>query len=57
MQVIQVGVILSATMAAAAMVFSVARPNYDDSCGNVTIPHPYGTTKGCYLNDPAILGY
>ncbi|KAL4596063.1 hypothetical protein ACB092_12G137300 [Castanea dentata] len=56
-QVIWVGVILSATMAAAAIAFPVALPNCSDRCGNVQIPYPYGTTKGCYLNDTAIFGY
>ena len=32
-------------------------PNCNDSCGNVTIPYLCGTTIGCYLNDPSILGY
>ncbi|XP_030932954.1 wall-associated receptor kinase 2-like [Quercus lobata] len=57
MQVIWVGVILSATMAAAAIAFPIARPNCSDRCGNVEIPYPYGTTEGCYLNDTAIFGY
>ena len=54
MQVIWVGVILSAIMAATATVFPIALPNCPDSCGNVTIPYPFGTTEGCYLNDPAV---
>ena len=57
MQVIWVGMILSATMAAVTMVFSKALPNCNDSCGNVTIPYPYGITESCYLNDFAIIGY
>ncbi|KAK9992893.1 hypothetical protein SO802_022596 [Lithocarpus litseifolius] len=57
MQVIWVGVILSATMAAAAIELSIALPNCSDRCGNVKIPYPYGTTEGCYLNDTAIFGY
>ena len=56
-QVIWVGVILLATMIAAAMAFSFALHNCYGSCGNVTFPYPYGTTVGCYLNDHAILGY
>ena len=52
-QVIGVGVILLATMIAAATTFLIAQPNYNDSCGNVTIPYPYGITVGCYLNDQA----
>ena len=56
-QVIWEGVILLATMTAAAMAFSIALPNCNDNSGNVTILYPYGTTEGCYLNDPDILGY
>ena len=56
-QVIWVGVILLATMTAAAMAFSIALPNCNNNCGNATIPYPYGITVGCYLNDPPILGY
>ncbi|KAM3730800.1 hypothetical protein ACB098_12G113600 [Castanea mollissima] len=44
-------------MAAAAIAFPIALPNCSDRCGNVKIPYPYGTTKGCYLNDTAIFGY
>uniref|UniRef100_A0A7N2MLF5 EGF-like domain-containing protein n=1 Tax=Quercus lobata TaxID=97700 RepID=A0A7N2MLF5_QUELO len=57
MQVIRVGVILSATMAAAAIAFPIALPECPDICGKVKIPYPYGTTEGCYLNDTAIFGY
>ena len=53
-QVIWVGVILLATMIATAMMFLIAQPNCNDSCGNVTIPYPYGITVGCYLNDHAM---
>ena len=52
-QVIRVGVILSAIMAAAITAFPIALPNCPDSCGNVKIPYPFGTTEGCYLNDTA----
>ena len=47
--------ILSA--AAIAIVFPIALPNCYDKCGNVKTPYPYGTSKGCYLNDTAIFGY
>ena len=57
MQVIWVGVILSATMAAAAIKFPIARPKCLDICGNVKIPYPYGTTKDCYLDDTGFYGY
>ena len=57
MQVIWVGVILSAIMAAAAIAYPLALPNCSDSCGDVKIPYPFGTTEGCYLNDTAVDGY
>ena len=44
-------------MIAAAMIFLIALPNCNDSCGNVTITYPYGIAVGCYLIDLAILGY
>nr|XP_023873297.1 wall-associated receptor kinase 2-like [Quercus suber] len=40
-------------MAATATTFPLALPNCPDSCGNVKIPYPFGTTEGCYLNDTA----
>ena len=52
-QVNWVGVILFATMIAVTTTFLIAQPNCNDSCGNVTIPYPYGITVGCYLNDHA----
>ena len=55
-QVIKVGVILSAIMAAAITAFPIALPNCPDSSGNVKIPYPFGTTEGCYLNDTAVDG-
>ena len=55
-QIIKVGVILSAIMAAAITAFPIALPNCPDSCGNVKIPSPFGTTEGCYLNDTAVDG-
>ena len=51
MQVIWVGVILSAIMATTATTFPLALPNCPDSCGNVKIPYPFGTTVGCYRNE------
>ena len=56
-QVVLVGLILLATMIAAAMMFLIALPNCNDSCGNVTITYPYGITVGCHLIDLDILGY
>ncbi|XP_050254640.1 wall-associated receptor kinase 2-like [Quercus robur] len=51
MQVIWAGVILSAIMAATATTFPLALPNCPDSCGNVRIPYPFGTTEGCYRQE------
>ncbi|XP_035540559.1 wall-associated receptor kinase 2-like [Juglans regia] len=45
-----VAVILSG-MGAAAVAFQIAKPNCEDRCGDVEIPYPFGTTKGCYLNE------
>ncbi|GLT50228.1 hypothetical protein SLA2020_237280 [Shorea laevis] len=28
----------------------IAKPGCQDSCGNVSIPYPFGTTEGCYYN-------
>ncbi|KAK4592661.1 hypothetical protein RGQ29_016980 [Quercus rubra] len=50
-QVTWVGVMLTTTMAAAAMAYPIALPNCSDSCGDVKIPYPFGTTKGCYRNE------
>ncbi|XP_030935431.1 putative wall-associated receptor kinase-like 16 [Quercus lobata] len=43
-----VGVMLTAIMAAAAIAYPLALPNCSDSCGDVKIPYPFGTTEGCY---------
>ena len=51
-QVTWVGVMLT-IMAAAAIAYPLALPNCSDSCGDVKIPYPFGTTEGCYLNDTA----
>ena len=45
-----VGVILL-VMATAATEFPLALPNCPDSCGDVKILYPFGTTEGCYLNE------
>ena len=45
-----VGVILL-VMAITATKFPLALPNCLDSCGDVKILYPFGTTEGCYLND------
>ena len=46
-----VGVMLTTIMAAAAMAYPLALPNCPDSCGDVKIPYPFGTTKGCYREE------
>ena len=51
MQVIWVGVILTAIMAATAAKFPLALPNCPESCGNVPIPYPFGTTEDCYRKE------
>ena len=38
-------------MAAAAIAYPLALPNCSDSCGDVKIPYPFGTTEGCYRNE------
>ena len=50
-------VILAAIMSTASMTFPVALPKCPDRCGDVQIPYPYGTTKGCYLSDTAVEGH
>ena len=46
-----VGVMLTAIKAAAANAYPLALPNCSDSCGDVKIPYPFGTTEGCYLKE------
>uniref|UniRef100_A0A7N2MI59 Wall-associated receptor kinase galacturonan-binding domain-containing protein n=1 Tax=Quercus lobata TaxID=97700 RepID=A0A7N2MI59_QUELO len=46
-----VGVMLRAIMAAAAIAYPLALPNCSDSCGDVKIPYPFGTTEGCYRKE------
>ena len=50
-QVTWVGVMLTTIMAAAAMAYPLALPNYYDSCGDVKIRYPFGTTEGCYRKE------
>ena len=46
-----VGVMLTPIMAAAAIAYPLALPNCSDSCGDVKIPYPFGTTEGCYRKE------
>ena len=46
-----VGVMLTAIMAAAAIAYPLTLPNCSDSCGDVKIPYPFGTTEGCYREE------
>ena len=46
-----VGVMLTAITAAAAIAYPLALPNCSDSCGDVKIPYPFGTTEGCYQKE------
>ena len=46
-----VGVMLTAIMAAAAIAYPLALPNCSDSCGDLKIPYPFGTTEGCYWKE------
>ncbi|XP_050252584.1 wall-associated receptor kinase 2-like [Quercus robur] len=46
-----VGVMLTAIMAAATIAYPLALTNCSDSCGDVKIPYPFGTTEGCYRNE------
>ena len=33
------------------MAYPLALPNYSDSCGDVKIRYPFGTTEGCYRKE------
>ena len=50
-QVTWVGVMLTTIMAVVAMAYPLALPNYSDSCGDVKIRYPFGTTEGCYRKE------
>ncbi|XP_019184482.1 PREDICTED: putative wall-associated receptor kinase-like 16 [Ipomoea nil] len=55
MSFLVVVVVLSAVLSFASTSTSksdypIAKPNCDDRCGNVSIPFPFGLTKGCFLN-------
>ena len=42
-------VVILLVMATAVTEFPLALPNCPDSCGDVKILYPFGTTEGCYL--------
>ena len=46
-----VGVMLTEIMVAVAIAYQLALPNCSDSCGDVKIPYPFGTTEGCYWKE------
>jgi hypothetical protein len=38
-----------------ALVNAKALEGCDDSCGNVSIPYPFGTREGCYMNEDFLI--
>ncbi|XP_021892557.1 putative wall-associated receptor kinase-like 16 [Carica papaya] len=49
MQLLLLVFVLSST--STTPIAAQAKPGCPDSCGNLTIPYPFGTKEGCYLND------
>ncbi|CAK9140421.1 unnamed protein product, partial [Ilex paraguariensis] len=47
--------VLSSTSTANRTTTVIAKPGCPNSCGNVSIPYPFGTTKGCYLNEQFLI--
>ena len=52
LQLTVIWVVLAAMAAPAA---ALAKPGCPDSCGNVSIPYPFGTREGCYLNEEFLI--
>jgi hypothetical protein len=40
---------------AAIVVNALPLKDCDDQCGNVNIPYPFGTRKGCYMNEDFLI--
>ncbi|KAJ6709281.1 WALL-ASSOCIATED RECEPTOR KINASE-LIKE 21 [Salix koriyanagi] len=53
LQLTIIGVLVAA--ATAAPEFPIAKPGCRDRCGNVSIPYPFGTEPGCYLDKPFLI--
>ncbi|KAK1401726.1 putative wall-associated receptor kinase-like 16 [Heracleum sosnowskyi] len=34
-----------------SLAYKFSKPNCNTTCGNLTIPYPFGTSKGCYLQN------
>ncbi|KAJ0087113.1 hypothetical protein Patl1_08234 [Pistacia atlantica] len=43
--------ILLIAATAATLVSTIAKPGCNDTCGDVKIPYPFGTTPNCYFNE------
>ncbi|GKU98427.1 hypothetical protein SLEP1_g11437 [Rubroshorea leprosula] len=49
-------ILIAASLAAiVAEPAPIAKPGCQDSCGNVSIPYPFGTTEGCYYNEDFLI--
>ncbi|XP_044475218.1 putative wall-associated receptor kinase-like 16 [Mangifera indica] len=50
-QLISLVEILLIVATAATAVSAIAKPGCNDTCGDVKIPYPFGTTSDCYFNE------